>query len=66
MLLLQRPEAEVADCTECKGKLEPNVTTISRISDLPAYRPDEPNLRHAHDSSEDPEAESQNGGYAGG
>ena len=65
MPLFQTPKHAITDRAEGERKLEPHVTAVTRIANLPADGAYEPHLRHAHDGAEDAEAEGEHGGDAG-
>jgi hypothetical protein len=60
MLLLERSENAISNTGECERKFEANITTKHRTN-LLSDRSNKPDLSHAHDSTEDTEAECSNG-----
>ena len=62
--LLQSPKNPVTDTTEPKSQRESNIASKLRVTDQLSDRAGEPYLRHAHNSTKDPEAKGENSSEA--
>ena len=65
LLLFESPHNAVADGSKAKRKLESDIATVLGVSNLSANRAYVPDLSHAHNRTEDAEAESCDSGEAG-
>jgi len=63
---LHRPQDRITNARKPKRQRKPHIATICRVPNQLANRADIVDLGHAHDGAEDAEAESEDGGEAGG